>query len=84
MREIAITIALALAMMVGGCAGYNHIETKINGADGTPLMTVESKIDGLVTYEEGGQKLTVDYRGKPSIFQTMVDAMLVKTLNDTD
>ena len=81
MKKILIILT---TVIVSACAGFNTVETTVMDSEGKQIMAVKSKDDAMVKYENGAQTLTVDNRGEASTLRTVVDAMLVKTINDVE
>ena len=67
-------LALVFALMATGCT----VKTQIIEPDGS-TYTVRSKSDALVTMKTGEREITVDNRGQPNIFQSIVEYFLLKT-----
>lgn len=61
-------------MFVCGCT----IKTEIIEPDGD-IFIVKSKSDSLVVVKNNGHEITVDNRGKPNIFESLLGWLLLKT-----
>ena len=68
------TILVALIVTTIGCT----IKTQITEPDGS-IYIIESKSDSLVSMKKDGRIITVDNRGKPNIFESLLGWMLLKT-----
>ena len=67
-------LLLIYVLAVFGCTTKTHIVEP----DGSVYM-IESKTDSLVIMNKGDWKVTVDNRGKPNIFESLLGWMLLKT-----
>ena len=73
--NIKLIILILAASVMAGCG----TTTTINDPDMAAPVTIESKSDALVMYEANGKKLTVDNRGRPSIFEAILGLVLSNT-----
>ena len=65
---------ILLIVIMFGCA----TKTQIIEPDGS-IYTIKSKTDSLVVMKKGDWDITVDNRGKPNIFESLLGWMLLKT-----
>ena len=63
-----------LILIIFGCT----TKTQIIEPDGS-IYTIKSKTDSLVVMNRGDWNITVDNRGKPNIFESLLGWMLLKT-----
>ena len=67
-------LVFTLVFVALGCT----VKTQIIEPDGS-IYIVESKTDSMVTMKNGGWEITVDNRGKPNIFESLLGWLLLKT-----
>lgn len=67
-------LILALVFVAVGCT----VKTQIIEPDGA-TYTIRSKADALVSMKIEGREITVDNRGKPNIFESLLGWLLLKT-----
>ena len=68
-----------IALSVSGCALFDtRIDSIVTGDDGS-VMSVKSKSDAIVIFEEEGKKLTVDNRGRPGIIEQFLGAAVLRS-----
>lgn len=90
-------IVLCAMVLFCSCASVSkkienagQVETtisKTSNQKGEPIWTVESKSDALVTAKTEEMDLTVDNRGKPSVWETILGLMFSRTdinIGDSD
>ena len=65
---------LIILLFLSGC----QTTTEFIEPDGS-VFTVKSGSDSLVTMKDKGRDVTVDNRGKPNIFESLLGWMLLKT-----
>lgn len=68
------TILICLVLLLSACSTQTHIIDNKGR-----LYTVESKADGLVVFEQAGNKITVDNRGRPTLFESIITMMFMDT-----
>ena len=69
-------LLLFVLIVIAGCT----IKTHIIEPDGNTYI-IQSKNDSLVTMTKGDWNVTVDNRGKPNIFESLLGWLLLKTPN---
>lgn len=92
-----VLVVLCAMLLLQGCASVSEkienagqVETtisKTSNQKGEPIWTVESKSDALVTAKTEEMDLTVDNRGKPSVWETILGLMFSRTdinIGDSD
>ena len=67
-------LVLVVVLLTCGCT----VKTRIVEPDGS-TYTVTSKSDARVVMERGSLKITIDNRGKPNIFESLLGWLLLKT-----
>ena len=65
---------LIVILFISGCS----TTTQFIEPDGS-TFTIKSGSDSLVTMKDKDQEFTVDNRGKPNIFESLLGWMLLKT-----
>lgn len=65
---------LILVLFISGCS----TKTQFIESDGS-IFTVKSGTDSLVVMKDKNREITVDNRGKPNIFESLLGWMLLKT-----
>ena len=63
-----------LVLAICGCTTKTHIIEPSGN-----IYTIESKTDSLVIMSKDDWNITVDNRGKPNIFESLLGWMLLKT-----
>ncbi len=71
MRLFLLMIIILLFL---GCS----TKTQFIESDGS-MFTIKSGADSLVVMKNKGREITVDNRGKPNIFESLLGWMLLKT-----
>ena len=71
---IKILLLSASLLFMSACS----VKTQIIEPDGS-IYVIKSKTDSLVVMSKGDWKVTVDNRGKPNIFESLLGWMLLKT-----
>lgn len=71
MKNILLIIAILFFL---GCS----TKTQFIESDGS-IFTIKSGADSLVIMKDKEQEITVDNRGKPNIFESLLGWMLLKT-----
>ena len=78
MNRIKILILTSFLLLMTSCSLFDtRVETIVTWEDGKD-MKVKSKSDALVVVEKGGEKLTVDNRGRPGIIEQFLGALLLR------
>ena len=72
-KKIQLAIIIALSCLMAGCA----TKTTFEMPDGK-LFTVKTKSDGVATFTQGDVSMSVDNRGRPTVFESMVGALIEK------
>ena len=67
-------VILALLLFAYGCT----VKTQIVEPDGS-IYTIQSKSDSMVVMKSNEREITVDNRGKPNIFESLLGWLLLKT-----
>ena len=67
-------LVIALVFVAVGCT----VKTQIIEPDGS-IYVVESKTDSMITMKNDSWEITVDNRGKPNIFESLLGWLLLKT-----
>ena len=65
---------LIVILLISGCS----TKTQFIESDGS-IFTVKSGTDSLVVMKDKNREITVDNRGKPNIFESLLGWMLLKT-----
>ena len=74
-----VKIILIFLLLFCGCT----VKTQIIEPDGS-IYTIKSKTDAMVTVKNKEWEITVDNRGKPNIFESLLGWLLIKTPNVTE
>ena len=69
-----LSILIIALVFICGCT----VKTQIIEPDGS-VYIVESKADALVSMKKDGTVITVDNRGKPNIFESLLGWLLLNT-----
>lgn len=73
-NSLSKILAVALILAISGCT----VKTQVIEPDGS-IYIIKSKTDSLVVMNKGDWQITVDNRGKPNIFESLLGWMLLKT-----
>ena len=75
MQKIVVIILLA---SLSGCSYFKeNTKTTVSWDDGEEVK-ISSKPDSLVTVKTENGEVTVDLRGRPTLFQLFVEALLLR------
>lgn len=69
-----LRVLIPLLLLICGCT----VKTQIIEPDGR-TYTIKSKTDSLVIVKRADWEITVDNKGKPNIFESLLGWMLLKT-----
>ena len=72
-KKIQLAIIIALSYLMAGCA----VTTTVTMPDGV-TYEVKNKSDGVATFTRGDVSMSVDNRGRPTVFESMVGALIEK------
>lgn len=80
MKKLVITILLILCLMLTSGCSYMNIQRTVTMPDGEEYL-VDARKEDLVTFKqtETETTITVDGRGKSSMFETIMTLMFMKT-----
>ena len=69
-----IKILMIALIFACGCT----VKTQIIEPDGN-IYTINSKSDAMVAFKSNGREITIDNRGKPNIFESLLGWLIFKT-----
>ena len=74
MAYLKLNILIVAFIFICGCT----VKTQIIEPDGS-IYTIKSKSDAMVSMKSEDRIITVDNRGKPNIFESLLGWLLLKT-----